>query len=213
MHNAIIIDDHPLMATAMKELLEKSLAISVLAVTRTGEAGLNALSELRPNLVLLDYRLPDMDGSDVAERVRFQWPDTHVVIFSGSDITAMVPRLVELQVSGIISKETPQDAIVRAVACVLDGFAVLPRAGVQQLLLAPQPVAMDVDLTEDEAALMSLIVKGYTLDQIADAIHMSKRSVDNYQRKIYDKLGVKNRAQAIEAFTRTRYYIDQMAGD
>lgn len=207
LRNIVIIDDHPLMATATKELLERSLDVSVIALTRNAQEGLETVSRMLPDLVLLDYRLPDMSGSDVAEQLNRMYPDIHVVIFSGIDVTAMVPRLIELQVSGIISKESPQDAIVKAVACVLDGFVVFPQSGVHQLFVLPTPLLLEADLTEDEIALMTLIVKGHTLEQVADAIHMSKRSVDNYQRRVYDKLGVKGRAQAIEAFIRTKHYL------
>lgn len=214
MHTVVIIDDHPLMAAATKELLEQSLEVTVIASVRTGQEGIDAACTLQPDLVLLDYRLPDMDGSDVAERLSQLQPEIHVVIFSGIDVTAMVPRLVELQVSGIISKESSQHAIIHAVSSVLNGFVVMPRTGVQQFFVpVAVPGTIEIDLTEDEVSLMSLIVKGCTLEQVADHIHMSKRSVDNYQRKIYDKLGVKGRAQAIEAFVRTRYYKDLVVGE
>lgn len=211
--SVVIVDDHPLMAHATKQLLEQMEEITVVGIATNGSSCLDLVAEHQPNMVFLDYQLPDMQGTDVAERIKTQWPDVHVVVFTGVDVVSMIPKFLELQVSGVISKETPQNTIKHAVACILDDFVVMPRAGVQQLFIPTTPTMVEIDLTEDEIVIMTMIVKGYTLEQIADRIHMSKRSVDNYQRKIYDKLGVKGRAQAIETFVRTKYYADALQED
>jgi two-component system competent response regulator ComA len=204
----MIVDDHPLMAHATAELLGQFEGLSVVAVIRNGKDCVELASRYQPDLILLDYLLPDMTGLEVAQHIKKQLPDTHVVIFTGVDVTSLAARLLEIQVSGIISKGTSYDTLKHAIACILDGQVVIPRMSAQQIFPNTGPSVEGIELTEDEVAIMTMIVKGSTLEQIAERIHMSKRSVDNYQRKIYDKFNVKGRAQAIEAFVRTKYYME-----
>lgn len=211
-YKAIITDDHPLMAQATKALIEEMGTIKVVAIANRGRDAIELVSEHRPHMVILDVLLPDMSGAEVAEEIRKQWPDVHVIIFSGVDVHPLIPKFIELQVSGVISKGTGHDTIKSIIRCILDGQVVMPQEYLKQLPLAPT-LMDDVELTSDEVAIMTLIVNGNTLDQIAAQVHMSKRSIDNYQRKIYEKLSVKGRAQAIEAFVRTRYYQEQIAGN
>lgn len=206
----VIVDDHPLMAHATKQLLEQMDNLEVVAIAGTGSGCMQMVQQHQPEMVLLDYQLPDMAGTEIAEQIKKQWPDIHVVIFTGVEIGSLIPKFLEFQVSGIISKGTHHETIKHIIECVADNLVVLPRSGMKQLLLSCSPVWVDIELSEDEAAIMWMIVKGFTLEQIAEKIHMSKRSVDNYQRKIYDKLGVNGRAQAIETFVRSKYYMESL---
>ncbi|MDF2925193.1 MAG: DNA-binding response regulator [Paenibacillaceae bacterium] len=201
----MIVDDHPLMAEATKQLLQQIDNLSVTSICRTGSECLGLVAQETPDLVLLDFLLPDTSGADVAEQIKKQWPDVRVVMFTGADVSTLVPRLMEARVNGILSKEVSPATLQRAIMCVLDGLSVLPSSYSFQLPLA-RPIE-GIDLTKDEVRIMSMVVKGNTQEQIAEQVHMSKRSIDNYQRKIYEKLGVKGRAQAIEVFVRTKYHL------
>lgn len=209
MHSIVIIDDHPLMAHATKELLEQELDVKVDALARNGEQGLEIVAASQPDLILMDYKLPDMTGRDVAERVSASWPSVKVVIFSSIDVSSMVPQLLMAKVDGILSKENSQHTIIHAVSSVLDGFAVIPRTTDWTAGLVSQEDTVDVVLNDNEVALMRYILGGCTIEQIAEQIHMSKRSVDNWIRKMYEKMGVKGRTQAIEMFLKSKYYMKQ----
>jgi two-component system, NarL family, competent response regulator ComA len=202
----IVADDHPLMAQATKQLLEQIADMEVVAVANDGAACMELVEMYRPDMVFLDYQLPDQVGTDIAEQIKKRHPNIHVVIFTGVDVSAMATHLLELQVSGIISKGTRHAAIKHMVACMLENYIVLPRSVIPKIHALAKPTAHEVELTDDEVLIMSLVVKGATLDQVAERIHTSKRSVDNYQRKIYDKFGVNTRAQAIEKFIQSKYY-------
>jgi two-component system competent response regulator ComA len=202
----IVADDHPLMAQATKQLLEQIADMEVVAVANDGAACMELVEMYRPDMVFLDYQLPDQVGTDIAEQIKKRHPNIHVVIFTGVDVSAMATHLLELQVSGIISKGTRHAAIKHMVACMLENYIVLPRSVIPKIHALAKPTAHEVELSDDEVLIMSLVVKGATLDQVAERIHTSKRSVDNYQRKIYDKFGVNTRAQAIEKFIQSKYY-------
>jgi two-component system competent response regulator ComA len=202
----IVADDHPLMAQATKQLLEQIVDMEVVAVANDGAACMEFVEMYRPDMVFLDYQLPDQVGTDIAEQIKKRHPHIHVVIFTGVDVSAMATHLLELQVSGIISKGTRHAAIKHMVACMLENYIVLPRSVIPKIHAIAKLTAHEVELTDDEVLIMTLVVKGATLDQVAERIHTSKRSVDNYQRKIYDKYGVNTRAQAIEKFIQSKYY-------
>jgi two-component system competent response regulator ComA len=201
----VVIDDHPLMAQATKELLEQMEGIHVVGVGYDGKSGLELVDLHRPHMVFLDYQLPDLAGTEIAKQIKVASPKTHVVIFTGIDISPMINKLFEIEVSGVISKGTSNSTIKNMVACILENHVVIPYEVLHKVVIQPKK-HQDLELTKDEIEIMKLIVKGATLEQIADKIHISKRSVDNYQRKIYDKFGVRTRTQAVEKFITSDYY-------
>jgi two-component system competent response regulator ComA len=203
---AIVVDDHPLMAQATKELLEEIEGIEVIDVARDGQRCLELVEQHHPDLVFLDYQLPDRVGTEVAAQIKSMYPEIHIVIFTGVDVSALMEVFLELQVSAVISKGTRHVTIQHMIGCILENYVVMPRP-VLQALKGNVSTSASV-LTEEEVLIMTLIIRGTTLEQIAAQIHISKRSVDNYQRKIYGKLGVKTRVEAIEAFVRSKYYTD-----
>jgi two-component system, NarL family, competent response regulator ComA len=206
----IIVDDHPLMAEATKHLLEQIEGIQVAGIASSGKIGLELIDLHKPDMVFLDYQLPDKVGTEVAKEIKIKYPAIHIIIFTGVDVSDMINNFLALQVSGVISKGTSRSAIKNMIGAILEDHIVLPRSALHKIRLT-QPT-LDPLLSQDEVIIMSMVVKGATLDQIGERIHISKRSVDNYQRKIYEKLGVETRAEAIEKFFKSHYYTDSQGG-
>ncbi len=196
----LVVDDHPLVAQATKQLLEQMEEVEVVGIAGNGKQCMELVMEHQPELVFLDYQLPDQMGSKVAERIKEKYPQTHIVIFSGINLTDMINQFIESKVSGILSKESSESVIISLVKCVLEGHTVLPLNLFHQMKMSEKPDAMENILTSDEITIMDLMVKGSTQEQIAEVIHVSKRSVDNYLKRIYKKLGVKTRVQAIQKY-------------
>ncbi|KEQ23807.1 response regulator transcription factor [Paenibacillus tyrfis] len=201
---ALVIDDHPLVAHATKELLEDTDCIEVVGIASSAEEGMEQIKKHQPGLVFLDYQLPDLSGTDVAAQIKKEYPHIHIVIFTGHDLTGAMNRLIELKVSGVLSKESSIRTIKNMVNCILDNHTMLPLSLYHQIQLNGSPSYED--LNDEEVMMMGMVVKGATHDQIADHIHMSKRTVDNYLRRIYDKLGAKSRMEAMEKFIKSRHY-------
>ncbi len=197
---ALVVDDHPLVAQATGQLLSQIERMEVVGTAHSGEACLALIPELQPDMVFLDYQLPDQYGTSVAKQIKEQYPHIHIVIFTGMEISDLFDNLVDLKVSGILSKESSETTIKNMIRAILDDHTVLPISLFQQLRLSSGQSAPMEALTKDEIEIMLFIVQGLTHEQVAVQIHMSKRSVDNYIKKIYQKLGVKSRAQAIEKF-------------
>ncbi|MFC5401636.1 response regulator [Cohnella soli] len=205
-YKAIVVDDHPLMAQATKRLLEQIEEIEVIGVAHDGRKSLELVEEHEPDWVFLDFQLPDQSGMQVTEQIKSMYPHVRVVIFTGVDVSDLVYKLLELRVSGIISKDTSESAFRHMVACIQENHIVLPQDVFYKIKLFPAGSSDVALLTEEEIRMMTLMVQGSTYEQIADTIHVSKRSVDNYLKRIYDKLGVQNRNQAIEKFVQSRHH-------
>lgn len=196
----LVVDDHPLVARATKTLLEKIEYVEVVGLADNAKQCLELVLKLQPDLVFLDYHLPDETGSKVTEQIKEKFPNMHVVIFSGINITDMTNHFLDMKVSAILPKESSEWIILNTVKCVLEGFTIVPLPLFHQLRMSERQNSIKKLLTEDEITIMELMVNGATQDRIAEHIHVSKRSVDNYLKKIYKKLGVGNRVQAIQVF-------------
>jgi two-component system competent response regulator ComA len=178
----IVVDDHPLMAEATKQLLEQIEGLQVLDIAKDGRTGLELIELHQPDMVFLDYQLPDQVGTDVAKEIKLRFPSIHIVIFTGVDVSDMINNFLALQVSGVISKGTSRAAIKNMIGVILEDHIVLPRSALHKIRLTG--TSQELVLSEDEVTIMLMVIKGATLDQIGERIHISKRSVDNYQRKI-----------------------------
>lgn len=203
----LVVDDHPLFARATKALLEQLDRIEVIGVVGNAKQCLEHIERQQPGLVFLDYQLPDSCGTEVAAAIKAKYPHIHVVIFTGIELSSIFNTLVEAKVSGILSKESSERTIMNMVNCVLDGQTMLPLSFFHQMQLNAVNVQEDFVLLDEEVNMMNMLMKGATHEQIADHIYMSKRTVDNYLRKIYDKLGVKSRPEALEKFIKSKYYV------
>ncbi|MDT2236299.1 response regulator transcription factor [Paenibacillus larvae] len=147
----------------------------------------------------MDFHLPDMTGLEVASGMMKTHEELKIVIFTGIDFMPILNNLLSLGISGIMSKDSSEEQITNMVNCLIEGQTAISLELFRQLQLG-KGEDDGTALTDEEINIMNQIIKGATNEQIAEVIHMSKRSVDNYVRKIYDKFGVKSRAQAIEKF-------------
>lgn len=195
----LIVDDHPAMAFGTRMILDARENIRVIGIASSGEEGLSLIKSERPDIVFLDFHLPDMTGLEVASGMMKIHEELKIVIFTGIDFMPILNNLLSLGISGIMSKDSSEEQITNMVNCLIEGQTAISLELFRQLQLG-KGEDDGTALTDEEINIMNQIVKGATNEQIAEVIHMSKRSVDNYVRKIYDKFGVKSRAQAIEKF-------------
>lgn len=201
---AIIIDDHPLMADATTSLLKELGEIKLVGIASSGAHGLQMIEQEKPRLVILEWRVKDVDGTEIVKEIKSVSPDTKIIVFTGANLIELYPELVQSEAHGIVSKEASHDTLKHLIFCILDGYRIIPDIPDEQKLTFQNQE--DVVLSEDEAMIMNLILDGCTIVQIADKMNYSKRSIDNYLRKLYKKMGVGGRTQALEVFVRTRYY-------
>ncbi len=203
MKTILIVDDHPLMANATKELLKNMNEIGDIHIAFNGKEGIEKARLYRPDLIIMDYYLQDMIGTEAAKEILSQKPDSKILFMSGLDIMSLLPKIFDIRAYGALSKEMEAHAIKNAVSCILSGLMVFPYCPVEKLPSSNDVVA---DLSTEEVYIMKELMSGCTYEQIAGLIHMSRRTVDNYTKKIFEKLGAKNKSEAVERFMRTKYY-------
>lgn len=202
----LVVDDHPLFARTTKALLEQIEGVEVIGVVANAGQCLEQVELYQPGLVFLDYQLPDLSGTEVAAQLKDIYPNMHIVIFTGIDVTGILNKLIEIKVSGVLSKDSSERTIKNMVNCILDAHTMLPVSFFHQMQLSGEYTKEDCVLLDEEVLMMNMLVKGETHEQIAERIFMSKRTVDNYLRKIYDKWGAKSRTEALEKFIKSKYY-------
>ncbi|GIO62239.1 response regulator [Paenibacillus cellulositrophicus] len=199
----VIIDSHPTSMLGTKLILEERENLKVTGMASTWDEGLVLVIEHQPDLVLLDYQMPEGTAEPLLEKLKSSSPESHVLILTDHDGLKLLHPIIHHGGSGILSKQASASQLMLMIDGLREGFAALPiewlKQGIWQMQAAPSAEGM-FDLTETEIFIMERIVQGITYDKIATEITVSRRSIDNYLRKIYVKLGVSTRAQAIEKF-------------
>ncbi|WP_240421936.1 response regulator transcription factor [Paenibacillus periandrae] len=200
----LVVDQHIFVAEATKSALKEIEDIVVMDIALDDKQCREKMAEHEPDLVILDYFAPGLNGLEIIEHIKLNYPATKIVIFTGEDITKLFNRLVKLEVDSILSKESNAKTFKNMVECVLDNQSMIPISIFHQLSLNTKNDMSD--MTKEEILIMNMIAKGFTQDKIAERISVSKRSVDNYLKRIYLKLEVKTRLEAIEKFVKSELY-------
>ena len=195
----LIVDDHPAIAVGTKAIIEQLEHVQVVDIAHNGASCLVMLREYKPDILILDFQLPDMDAIDVLRQLPETGSSPAVLIFTGIDYLPYYNTFLKLGVSGIMDKNATDDHLRLMLCCIMQGHTMLP-IEMYRRLRVDSALAQASELNDEERFIMTLVVKGATNEQIAQEIHMSRRSVDNYFKRIYGKLGVGTRAQAIERF-------------
>ncbi|MDF2959210.1 MAG: DNA-binding response regulator, partial [Paenibacillus sp.] len=152
----LIVDDHPVMVKATTAILEQIEGIEVIGKAGNGKMCLEFIQQHQPDMVFLDYHLPDQFGSNVAKQIKERYPKMHIVIFTGIDVADMYNHLLDLGVSGIISKESSESVVRNMVCCILDGYTAVPLSQYRHMRLVAKGTSDEVVLSNDEVQIMSM---------------------------------------------------------
>lgn len=190
----VLIDDHTLMRTGVRLILQDQPDIEVLDEAEDGEQGLALLKRLKPDIALVDVHMPVISGIEVTERVRRAKLATRIVILTVADETVFPRRLLEAGASGYLTKGCPAEELLKAVRAVADGRRYIGTDVAQQLALA----TMDGDqspfigLSTRELEVAMMLVQGRTAKLIAERLHLSAKTVATYKYRLFEKLRIDN---------------------
>jgi two-component system nitrate/nitrite response regulator NarL len=195
----VVADDHPLYREGVVRALLASGQIEILAEAGDGRAALDAIQEHRPDVALLDYKLPELDGVAVTHAVVREQLPTRVLLVSAFTDSGVVYKALETGAAGFVSKEARREQIADAVLACARGENVVPpevAAGlVSEIRLRKQSDAPA--LTPREQEILHLIAAGKSLPQIAQDLYLGLTTVKTHVQHLYDKLGVSDRAAAV----------------
>ena len=198
----VIADDQPMMRAGFKAVLEATGDIQVVAEASNGEEAVRAAGEHRPDVVLMDIRMPEMDGIEATRRL----PRQRVLILTTFGLDQYIIEALRAGASGFLLKDAPTQEVVAAVRAVAAGDAVLSAAVTRQLLVQvarrlPAPVSrhtQDLELlTEREQEVLRLLANGLSNAEIATALVVSEATVKSHVSRLLGKLGLRDRVQAV----------------
>jgi DNA-binding NarL/FixJ family response regulator len=194
----LIVDDHPVVRTGIRGMLEGHADFEVLGEATNGEDAVDLAGRLNPDVVLMDLRMPGTDGVAATARLRKERPDTRVLVLTTSDSGADILRAVEAGATGYVLKDAPREEIYGAIRAASEG----------KPLLAPDVAAHIVErvrwpseegLSGREVEVLGLVARGKGNKEIARTLWISEATVKSHLLHIYDKLGAADRASAVAA--------------
>jgi two-component system nitrate/nitrite response regulator NarL len=195
----LIVDDHAFFRDGLSRGLARSGQITVVAEAGNGREGLEAIRRERPAVAVVDYQMPDMDGIALLHAVIREQLATRVVLLSAFTDSAVVFRALEEGAAGYLSKDADRQDIVDAVLGVARGETVVPAqlaaglAGEIRLRAQSQAPA----LSERERQVLQAFARGLSIPQTAAELYIEPSTVKTHTQRLYDKLGVSDRAAAV----------------
>jgi two-component system nitrate/nitrite response regulator NarL len=195
----VVADDHPLYREGVRRALVQSGRIDVVAEAETGREALAAIREHRPQVALVDYQMPGLDGIAVVHAVVRDELPTRVLLLTAFEESALVFKAVQEGAAGYLLKDSSRDEIVGAVAQAASGATVLP-AGLATGLAAEIRLRHESDqpvLSERERQVLELFAAGRSVPEAAAELFVSPSTVKSHVQHLYAKLGVSDRAAAV----------------
>ncbi|MCW3057647.1 MAG: DNA-binding response regulator [Solirubrobacterales bacterium] len=198
----VIADDQPMMRAGFKAVLEASGDIQVVAEAATGEEAVRAATSYSPDVVLMDIRMPDMDGIEATRRL----PRQRVLILTTFGLDEYIISALRAGASGFLLKDAPTSEVLAAVRAVAAGDAVLSAPITRQLLdqvarrlpaaVSQSPARLE-SLTEREQQVLRMLASGLSNAEIAQALVISDATVKSHVSRLLGKLGLRDRVQAV----------------
>jgi DNA-binding NarL/FixJ family response regulator len=202
----LVVDDHQMVAESIVRSLREEPDIDVVGVAGTAERGIALGAELRPEVVLMDYGLPDLDGASAAARLRELSPGSHVVLVTGHGGSEVVVAALKAGCAGFLEKRQGLGALATAIRLVAAGEMILPTDQLAALLPAirrGEPgQAPAVELTPRETEILGLMSEGLVSKTIARKLGVSLNTVRNHVQNILGKLDAHTRLEAVAIATR-----------
>lgn len=198
----LLVDDHEVVRLGLKALLEHNLQFEVVGEAGTAKEAVDQTASLRPDVVLMDIRLPGPSGIDACEEITRSYPQTKVVMLTSYAEDEMLFSAIRAGASGYVLKQIGGDDLIRALEAIGRGEALLDSAVTQRVFqevrraVKEEEASAFATLSQQEKHVLVLVSEGRTNREIAKALFLGEGTVRNYVSSILSKLGVSNRAEA-----------------
>lgn len=198
----LIVDDHPIVRDGLRGAFTGHAGFEVVGEAANGADAVTRAEALRPDVVLMDLRMPGGDGVAATRRLRERLPEVRVLVLTTFDTDNDVLPAIEAGATGYLLKDAPVDDLLRAVRAAARGEAVLAPSVAGRLMGRVRQPARGA-LSQRELQVLKLVADGATNREAAAKLFISEASIKTHLLRIYDKLGVRDRAAAVgEAFRR-----------
>ena len=199
----LIVDDHPLVRSGMRALLQATDDLEVVGEAASGEEAITQTVDLQPDVIVMDLRMPGLGGIEATRQILQKRPHSRVLVVTLLEEDDALFAALRAGARGYVLKEASEEEILRAIRTVSAGEAIFSAAMAQRLVnffASPSSLTPAVpfpELTERERELLMLIAQGHSNSEIAQHLVISLKTVRNYISSIFSKLQVVDRAQAI----------------
>ncbi|MCK9991283.1 MAG: two-component system, NarL family, response regulator DevR [Rugosibacter sp.] len=203
----LLVDDHEIVRTGLRALLV-GVGMEIAGEASTVAEAIDAAKRLKPDIVLMDVRLPDGSGVEASREIRAAQPETKVLFLTAFEDEDAILATVFANADGHLLKEIGSENLVQAIQAAARGLSVLDPASKRRVLERAQaqataaPNAGDGELSAQERRVLALVAEGKTNKEIALAMHLSPKTVKNYLSHIFQKLQVTRRSEAAVRFVR-----------
>lgn len=201
----VICDDQAIVCDGLSAIFATVPEIELDGIAHNGLEAIDCVAEMQPDLVLMDLKMPQMDGIQATKIIREKYPDTQVVILTTYDSDEWVINAVRCGAAGYILKDTPREELVQAIVDTVNGrHHIDPQVAGQLLNYVANPQMLPTmpdqqllsTLTDREREILRFLGRGATNAEIAHSLFLSEGTVKNYVSTILSKLGVTDRTQA-----------------
>lgn len=198
----LIVDDHPVVREGLAGMIAGHAAtaddrrIEVVGEAGDGREAIDLFRRLQPDIVLMDLRMPGMDGVQAIEQIREESPQARILVLTTYDSDADILRAVEAGATGYLMKDSPRRELFRAIEKVAKGESVLAPT-VANRLMERMRAPGEETLSKREIEVLQLVARGNSNRDIGKALHISTATVKTHLVRIFDKLGVDDRTAAV----------------
>ncbi|HKJ95905.1 MAG TPA: UvrY/SirA/GacA family response regulator transcription factor [Gammaproteobacteria bacterium] len=195
MINVVLVDDHQLVRTGIRRILDDADDVHVIGEAQSGEEAIKLVGELRPNVVLMDVHMPGMGGLEATRKLLRVAPDARIIALTVHVDEPYPSRLLEAGAFGYLTKGCDEAEIVKAIREVaLDRRYISADIAQQMALSGLEGGSRDPfeKLSQREIQVMLMVTEGHRLQEISDRLCLSPKTVSTYRYRLYEKLGVTN---------------------
>jgi DNA-binding NarL/FixJ family response regulator len=189
----LVVDDHPVVRMGLGSMLGSQAGIRVVGVAASGAQAMASVNASRPDVVLMDLRMPEMDGVDAIAAMRAADPNIKVLVLTNYQMDEDIFNALQAGALGYLVKSAPQDEVVNAIRAVNQGKVCIPPAIASKLAERIRRSA----LSSRETEILKLVARGLTNKEIGSLLFISDKTVRNHVISVMDKLAAKDRTEAV----------------
>jgi DNA-binding NarL/FixJ family response regulator len=192
----LIADDHPVVRAGLRDMLSAQPDLDVVAEAVNGAEAVSLVDRLRPRVVLMDLRMPEVDGVTAIARIKGEHPEVQVLVLTTYDSDADILPAVEVGATGYLLKDAPREELFQAIRAAAQGKPVLTSSVAARLMERMRNPNVEA-LTNREIEVLKLVARGANNRQIAGQLYITEATVKSHLIRIYGKLGVEDRTSAV----------------
>lgn len=202
----MVVDDHAIVREGIKALLELQEEIDVVAEASSSIECLDGIEKVLPDVVLMDLKMPGIDGIEATRLVKEKWPQTKVILLTNYDDEEYVMESIKAGADGYVLKDVKKGDLFKIIRGVIQDHAFIDPTvthklfhSIKQSSTSEAATVSRPILSKRELQILTHIVDGKSNKEVAEAVHLSPDTVKSHLKNIYQKLGVNNRSQAARA--------------